>query len=94
MYVHANSSFWCGWWTTHSVLTTANNIICFIKVSQQEIQEYIDGYKTKLEPLYSPVPTVSDSELTSLGAKDRETEVEKFIQANTQVTYFRILKIK
>ncbi|XP_014277995.1 serrate RNA effector molecule homolog isoform X1 [Halyomorpha halys] len=54
------------------------------EVSPQEIQEYIDGYKTKLEPLYTPVQTVTEQELTSLGAKDRDTEVEKFIQANTQ----------
>ncbi|XP_014260157.1 serrate RNA effector molecule homolog isoform X2 [Cimex lectularius] len=54
------------------------------EVSQQEINDYCESYKTKLEPLVRPPETLSEAELTQLGAKSEEAEVEKFIQANTQ----------
>uniref|UniRef100_A0A069DWV0 Serrate RNA effector molecule homolog n=1 Tax=Panstrongylus megistus TaxID=65343 RepID=A0A069DWV0_9HEMI len=54
------------------------------EVSAQEITDYTESYKTKLQPLFTRPAVLSEAELTSLGAKSQEVEVEKFIQANTQ----------
>ncbi|KAK6619508.1 hypothetical protein RUM43_012265 [Polyplax serrata] len=54
------------------------------KVSQQEIQDYCKQFETKISTLVTTNQVVTPAELTKLGAKDPEKEVEKFIQANTQ----------
>jgi len=63
--------------------TPSNN-----EVSEQELNDYFESYKNKLESLVgigaSAVPPITDAEMVCLGAKSQDTEVEKFIQANTQ----------
>ncbi|KAK9510863.1 hypothetical protein O3M35_005556 [Rhynocoris fuscipes] len=54
------------------------------EVSSQEINDYTESYKTKLQPLFTRPQVLTEAELTSLGAKSQDIEVEKFIQANTQ----------
>ncbi|KAL1115302.1 hypothetical protein AAG570_007333 [Ranatra chinensis] len=54
------------------------------EVSNQEIAEYTEGFRSKLTALLAAPTQLDDAELTSLGAKSQDTEVEKFIQANTQ----------
>lgn len=54
------------------------------KVSQNDIQEYIKNFETKIQMFISKAVVVDDDELKNLGCKDAEAEVQKFIQANTQ----------
>ncbi|XP_037946952.1 serrate RNA effector molecule homolog isoform X2 [Teleopsis dalmanni] len=54
------------------------------KINANDIQDYIKTFETKLQTLLTQPKTVEDEELKNLGAKDPETEVEKFVLANTQ----------
>uniref|UniRef100_A0A1B6ECS8 Serrate RNA effector molecule homolog n=1 Tax=Clastoptera arizonana TaxID=38151 RepID=A0A1B6ECS8_9HEMI len=54
------------------------------KVTSQEVQEYSRGFQQKISCLMNAGGPIVGSELTSLGAKDCESEVEKFVAANSQ----------
>ncbi|XP_017112409.1 serrate RNA effector molecule homolog isoform X1 [Drosophila elegans] len=54
------------------------------RVTSNEVQEYIKTYESKLQQFLTKVVLLSDEEIKDLGSKDAETEVEKFVQANTQ----------
>uniref|UniRef100_A0A1B6EMZ7 Serrate RNA effector molecule homolog n=2 Tax=Proconiini TaxID=565685 RepID=A0A1B6EMZ7_9HEMI len=54
------------------------------KVTSQEIQEYCRGFAQKMACLINSCGDVEGQELISLGAKEAESEVEKFVAANTQ----------
>ena len=49
-----------------------------------ELQEYNRNFEQKISSFFQPIITLSDEECKVLGKKDQETEVEKFITANTQ----------
>ncbi|XP_017074880.2 serrate RNA effector molecule homolog isoform X2 [Drosophila eugracilis] len=55
-----------------------------VRVTSNDIQEYIKTYESKLQQFLTKIELLSDEEIKDLGAKDAETEVEKFVQANTQ----------
>lgn len=55
-----------------------------LKVTQSEVQEYTESFRTKLEALLLPPRAVDEAEMAKLGAKSQESEVEKFVVANTQ----------
>ncbi|XP_016966575.1 serrate RNA effector molecule homolog isoform X2 [Drosophila biarmipes] len=54
------------------------------RVTSNDVQEYIKTYESKLQQFLTKIVLLSDEEIKDLGAKDAETEVEKFVQANTQ----------
>ncbi|XP_044315004.1 serrate RNA effector molecule homolog isoform X3 [Drosophila rhopaloa] len=54
------------------------------RVTSNELQEYIKTYESKLQQFLTKTVLLSDEEIKDLGSKDAETEVEKFVQANTQ----------
>lgn len=54
------------------------------KVSNTEIQDYIRNFETKMSSFLSKNTIIESDELKKLGSKDCESEVEKFVQANTQ----------
>uniref|UniRef100_A0A1I8PR25 Serrate RNA effector molecule homolog n=1 Tax=Stomoxys calcitrans TaxID=35570 RepID=A0A1I8PR25_STOCA len=54
------------------------------KVSQNDMQDYIKNFESKMQTFLAKTTTIELEELKNLGAKDAENEVEKFIQANTQ----------
>lgn len=54
------------------------------KITSTEIADYIKNFETKISQFLSNSATIPSDELKKLGAKDVETEVEKFITANTQ----------
>lgn len=54
------------------------------QVTSQEIQDYCRGFAQKMACLISNSGDVEGQELSSLGAKEAVSEVEKFINANTQ----------
>ncbi|XP_075166935.1 arsenic resistance protein 2 isoform X2 [Haematobia irritans] len=54
------------------------------KVSQNDMQDYIKNFESKMQTFLAKTTTIDEEELKNLGAKDAENEVEKFIQANTQ----------
>ncbi|KRJ98717.1 serrate RNA effector molecule homolog isoform X2 [Drosophila yakuba] len=55
-----------------------------VRVTNNDVQEYIKTYESKLQQFLTKTVLLSDEEIKDLGAKDAETEVEKFVQANTQ----------
>ncbi|XP_023037964.1 serrate RNA effector molecule homolog isoform X2 [Drosophila willistoni] len=55
-----------------------------MKVTSNDIQEYIKSYEGKLQQFLTKTVLLTDDDIKDLGAKDAETEVEKFVQANTQ----------
>ncbi|KQS71036.1 serrate RNA effector molecule homolog isoform X2 [Drosophila erecta] len=55
-----------------------------VRVTNNDVQEYIKTYESKLQQFLTKTVLLSDEEIKDLGAKDPETEVEKFVQANTQ----------
>lgn len=55
-----------------------------VEVTSQEIQEYCRGFQQKISCLMNSGGPIEGAELGALGAKDSETEVEKFVAANTQ----------
>ncbi|XP_031555255.1 serrate RNA effector molecule homolog isoform X2 [Actinia tenebrosa] len=54
------------------------------KATQNEVQEWQKTLKQKLEPFMQEKGSISDEEVTKLGKKDPEAEIEKFVEANTQ----------
>ncbi|EDV38163.1 uncharacterized protein Dana_GF13819, isoform A [Drosophila ananassae] len=54
------------------------------RVTSNDIHEYVKTYESKLQQFLTKTALLSDEETKDLGAKDAETEVEKFVQANTQ----------
>ncbi|XP_037728359.1 serrate RNA effector molecule homolog isoform X3 [Drosophila subpulchrella] len=54
------------------------------RTTSNDVQEYIKTYESKLQQFLTKIVLLSDEEIKDLGAKDAETEVEKFVQANTQ----------
>ncbi|XP_017092306.2 serrate RNA effector molecule homolog isoform X1 [Drosophila bipectinata] len=54
------------------------------RVTSNDIHEYVKTYESKLTQFLTKTVLLSDEETKDLGAKDAETEVEKFVQANTQ----------
>ncbi|KAH8413772.1 hypothetical protein KR222_007983 [Zaprionus bogoriensis] len=55
-----------------------------MRVTSNDVQEYIKAYEGKLQQFLAKTVQLSDDEIKELGAKNAETEVEKFVQANTQ----------
>ncbi|KRG05480.1 serrate RNA effector molecule homolog isoform X2 [Drosophila mojavensis] len=55
-----------------------------MRVTSNDVQEYIKAYDGKLQQFLTKTVQLSDEEIKELGAKNPETEVEKFVQANTQ----------
>lgn len=55
-----------------------------MRVTNNDVQEYIKAYDGKLQQFLTKSVQLSDDEIKELGAKNPETEVEKFVQANTQ----------
>ncbi|XP_017037069.1 serrate RNA effector molecule homolog isoform X2 [Drosophila kikkawai] len=55
-----------------------------IRVTNNDVQEYIKTYEGKLQQFLTKTALLGDEEIKDLGSKDAETEVEKFVQANTQ----------
>ncbi|XP_034476530.1 serrate RNA effector molecule homolog isoform X3 [Drosophila innubila] len=55
-----------------------------MRVTTNDVQEYIKAYEGKLQQFLTKTVQLSDENIKELGAKNAETEVEKFVQANTQ----------
>ncbi|XP_030375347.1 serrate RNA effector molecule homolog isoform X2 [Scaptodrosophila lebanonensis] len=55
-----------------------------LRVTNNDVQEYNKAYEGKLQQFLTKIVLLSDDEIKDLGSKDAETEVEKFVQANTQ----------
>lgn len=55
-----------------------------MRVTSNDVQEYIKAYEGKLQQFLAKTVQLTDDEIKELGAKNPETEVEKFVQANTQ----------
>jgi len=55
-----------------------------IKVTQTDINEYMNTFENKMAPFLQPLTKLTDDEALKLGKKDPTAEVEKFISANTQ----------
>lgn len=55
-----------------------------MRVTSNDVQEYIKAYEGKLQQFLAKSVQLTDDEIKELGAKNPETEVEKFVQANTQ----------
>lgn len=53
-------------------------------MTSQEIQEYCRGFQQKMACLINSCGPIEGEELVALGAKDSESEIEKFVAANTQ----------
>ncbi|CAG0899642.1 unnamed protein product [Darwinula stevensoni] len=54
------------------------------RVTQKEISDYLANFENKIKPFLQMIEKLSEEEAKKLGLKDADTEVEKFIQANTQ----------
>ncbi|KAK2704796.1 serrate RNA effector molecule homolog isoform X2 [Artemia franciscana] len=54
------------------------------KVTSQELNDYCQQFEKKISPFLQAISKLSDEEGAKLGLKDENTEVEKFITANTQ----------
>lgn len=54
------------------------------KVTTNEVQDYIKNFESKMQTFLTKPPESDEEELKNLGLKDPTTEVEKFVQANTQ----------
>lgn len=55
-----------------------------MRATSNDIQEYIKTYEGKLQQFLAKSVQLTDDAIKELGAKNPETEVEKFVQANTQ----------
>ncbi|KAH8365273.1 hypothetical protein KR084_007203 [Drosophila pseudotakahashii] len=55
-----------------------------VRVTSNDVQEYIKTYESKLQQFLTKIVLLGEEDIKDLGAKDAETEVEKFVQANTQ----------
>ncbi|UYV66303.1 SRRT [Cordylochernes scorpioides] len=54
------------------------------KVTQQEINSYLEPFNQKIQAFLQPQTRLSEEEALRMGKKDSEVEVEKFVQSNTQ----------
>ncbi|XP_026841157.1 serrate RNA effector molecule homolog isoform X2 [Drosophila persimilis] len=54
------------------------------RVTSNELNEYIKSYEGKLLQFLTKTALLSEDQIKDLGAKNADTEVEKFVQANTQ----------
>jgi len=54
------------------------------KVNVSELQEYNRNFEQKISAFIEPIVRLTDEDCKVLGMKDEDTEVEKFITANTQ----------
>jgi hypothetical protein len=54
------------------------------KITSAEIQEYIKNFEAKISQFLANSSEVAEDELKKLGAKNTDSEVEKFITANSQ----------
>lgn len=54
------------------------------KITSNETAEYIKNFENKISQFLASTVDIPTEELKKLGAKDIDTEVEKFITANTQ----------
>ncbi|XP_071855335.1 serrate RNA effector molecule homolog isoform X2 [Apostichopus japonicus] len=54
------------------------------RLTQKDMDTWKTNFERKISPLMSKKAAVSQDELSKLGRKDQEAEVEKFITANTQ----------
>ncbi|XP_055857841.1 serrate RNA effector molecule homolog [Episyrphus balteatus] len=54
------------------------------KVTNNDIQDYIKNFENKLQTFLTKPAQIEEEELKNLGLKDPTTEVEKFVQVNTQ----------
>ena len=54
------------------------------RVTLAELQEYCRTFENKIAAFLQPPATVPDEEYSNLGHKDPDSEVEKFVLANTQ----------
>ncbi|XP_071440682.1 serrate RNA effector molecule homolog isoform X2 [Hetaerina americana] len=54
------------------------------KVTQQEISDYCRTFEQKIASFLQPTVKLTEDEFVKLGAKNPDTEVEKFIISNTQ----------
>ncbi|KAH8372799.1 hypothetical protein KR009_005134 [Drosophila setifemur] len=54
------------------------------RVTSNDLHEYIKAYESKLQQFLTKTVLLSVEDIKDLGSKDAETEVEKFVQANTQ----------
>ncbi|RWS06313.1 serrate RNA effector molecule-like isoform X1 [Dinothrombium tinctorium] len=54
------------------------------KITIQEINEYIKNFEAKIQPFLQTPVIITEEEALKLGKKNAETEVEKFINDNTQ----------
>lgn len=63
----------------HARITSPNS-----KVTSDEVAEYCKSFKQKCHHLLDPSKELTDEEITDLGKKNPDAEVEKFIAANTQ----------
>ncbi|KAH8391499.1 hypothetical protein KR215_001970 [Drosophila sulfurigaster] len=55
-----------------------------MRVTTNDVQEYIKTYEGKLVQFLTKSVQLSEDDIKELGAKNADTEVEKFVQANTQ----------
>lgn len=60
----------------------ARGMVSTSSISQQEIDDYIKQFETKIEPFLQPSPVVTEEDAIVLGLKDPEIEAENFIEAN------------
>jgi len=58
------------------------------KVAQSEIEDYCAAFEKKMGSFLQPKSLLNDEEANKLGMKSEDDEVEKFVQANTQVRHF------
>ena len=55
-----------------------------LKVQQKDVDSYIKLFDSKIAPFTQPIIELTEEEMLKLGLRDEETEIEKFIQENTQ----------
>ncbi|KAH8298519.1 hypothetical protein KR044_009458 [Drosophila immigrans] len=55
-----------------------------MRVTTNDVQEYIKTYEGKLVQFLTKSVQLNNDDIKELGAKNADTEVEKFVQANTQ----------
>ncbi|KAL5285783.1 SRRT family protein [Megaselia abdita] len=54
------------------------------KITSNEIQDYIKNFENKVSTFITKADEIQEEELKNLGCKNADSEVDKFIQANTQ----------
>ncbi|KAH8354949.1 hypothetical protein KR093_002710 [Drosophila rubida] len=55
-----------------------------MRVTSNDVQEYVKTYESKLVQFLTKSVQLTEDDIKELGAKNADTEVEKFVQANTQ----------